>query len=808
MSNVIGGAPAAARSNVASCNTRRSPHSWDSETGLIRPARLAPPLVCVTWQEPGKPAQIVHHTDARPLLESWFRDLSKVHVGANIAFDCAVAIQAFPDLPFRQLVFVAYDDDRITDVLIRQQLIDIAAGIFRGSVTSKGKRFGFKYDLESLAERCAGMHLQKDAWRLSYEEFIDTPLAQWPARARVVQAEARVRLAALRDTLAQHQAIRATDRDDTAIKALEKQIEGLESMVASDTSRCTEYPLDDARAALAVYQAQEKHAHYLHNQYEQARGAFSFYLNSAWGLRTDGPGIEQLRKVIEEQKAEIDLELKELGLVKQDDTRDTKVAKRRMIAVCEREGLVLVRTDSHFADTKAAGEARAKAWASKGPALLAVMKSPEPAKPGAGASKEARATYREMRDAWVAAVKAAKAALKELTSCKTEDGFPCEPESDECVEHVCLDADACDYAGDEVLQHYAQRTTLGKQLSNDIPGLEGGILYPLHTRYGLAATGRSTSSKPNIQNQSKRPGFREAFVPRPGRIFIECDYPQLELYTLAQCCVTWVGFSKLADALNGGLDPHTAMAAQILKRPYEWCVANKKLKEVDNARQTAKVANFGFPGGLGVDSLIAFARKSYKVVLTPEDAKRLKDDWFAAWPEMRLYFERVNKLCEAGGGLANVETLFTRRMRGRATYCAACNNGFQALGADCAKRASYLIARACYAEPASPLFNSRINAFVHDEFIGETDDGPGAHDAAFELARLMRVGANQYLPDVPIPESKMAPVLMRRWYKQAESIFDASGRLVEWDPVLVGMIGAGKALAGRVGAQGAGRVLA
>ena len=68
--------------------------------------------------------------------------------------------------------------------------------------------------------------------------------------------------------------------------------------------------------------------------------------------------------------------------------------------------------------------------------------------------------------------------------------------------------------------------------------------------------------------------------------------------------------------------------------------------------------------------------------------------------------------------------------------------GFQALGSDCAKHAVRLVQRACYVEPTSPLFNSRLVAFVHDELIAETDDGPGMHDAAYEMCRLMAMGAN------------------------------------------------------------------
>lgn len=291
-----------------------------------------------------------------------------------------------------------------------------------------------------------------------------------------------------------------------------------------------------------------------------------------------------------------------------------------------------------------------------------------------------------------------------------------------------------------------------------------------------------------------RAGARECFIPRPGKVFFQADFPQLELYTLAQCCKTWLGSSRLADALNAGLDPHMQVAALILGITYDEAKARKSKshaenKSLENARQTGKVANFGFPGGLGIDSLISYAKKGYGVDLTRTKAKQLKDHWLKAWPEMQWYFARVNGFCEAGDGRATVETLFTKRTRGRASYCAACNNGFQALGADCAKAAWWEITKACYgAAPyeSSPLNGARIVAMVHDEFIGECDDDDRAHDVAHELARLMTVGANKYLPDVPIPVAKMEPLLMRRWSKKAEPCFSVDDRgerrLIPWSP--------------------------
>jgi hypothetical protein len=411
--------------------------AFDTETALIRPALLAPPLVVVTWQRPGLDPRIIHHTQAESTLREWLES-DAVIVGHNVAYDMAVIGQRFPAL--MPLIFKAYEDDRVTCTQIRQQLLDIAGGIYRGRHVGKGVYVREEYTLERLAKRCAGIELQKDAWRMSYAEFIDVPLTRWTARAIEVQAMARVRLALLE--------ARQVSRDEQ--KAHQKEIDGLRSMIDSPPDQCLRYPLEDARATLAVYQAQEKHAHpWLADQFRQSYAYFCLHLSSAWGLRTDSEGVEVLRKEVSEQLAEVEEHLKEIGLVRADGTRDTKAAKLRMIEICRREKIEIPRTDAHDAF--------------KGKPLEAF-----------------------------AEIAAAK-------KCKAADGSV--PRSvDECVEHVCLDEDACTRSEDDVLKEYAELSTLKKVLSNDVEALAKGVMWPVHTRYGLAETGRTTSSKPNIQN--------------------------------------------------------------------------------------------------------------------------------------------------------------------------------------------------------------------------------------------------------------------------------------------------------------------
>lgn len=646
-------------------------------------------------------------------------------MGHNVAYDTAVVCARFPQL--RRSVFDAYGEDRVTDTMIRQWLLDNAAGVLRGRLGEKGQWYEYKYTLEALAKRNAGMQLVKDGWRLSYGEFVDTPLENWPRRAREVQEAAQPRVAELERAI-------AAEIDDTRVKALSKERDGLVEMINGDPNRASEYPLDDARATLAVYLAQEAHSVYLADQFRQARAYFALHLSSTWGLRTDAKGVDILQREVQTAYNALELDLITLGLIRNDKkrTRDTKAAKTRMIRVCIEEGLPLRRTEAHAQEDE------------------------------------------------------------EKSKCRDAEGNKLPPGDERCTEHVCLDSEACSATDDDVLHDYSEATTLKKVLSNDVKALLQGILYPVHTHYGFAETGRTTSSRPNIQNVRKLPGIRECFVPRPGMVFVAADFPALEAYAWAQCCFTRLGRSKLAEALNAGLDPHLALAAQILGLSYKETkrryVAGDQ--EVADIRQLAKVGNFGFPGGMGAPKLLAAAKKQLnqtspglveRLGLDLERMKKLKEHWLATWPEAAPYFARIKSIGPPYPQKyrATVETLFTKRVRGNATYCAASNNDFQGLGADCAKEAAWRICRAQYVEPSSPLYNTRTVAFVHDEFLIEAPRET-AHEAAEALADTMVAGANTYLRDVPIPRAKLEPVIMNRWSKKAKPVL-RDGRLVPWE---------------------------
>jgi hypothetical protein len=245
----------------------------------------------------------------------------------------------------------------------------------------------------------------------------------------------------------------------------------------------------------------------------------------------------------------------------------------------------------------------------------------------------------------------------------------------------------------------------------------------------------------------------------------------------------------MAEYLNAGRICTAPSRAVILGTSYEVGEGGYDAGdvEIDDVRHLCKQGNFGLPGGLGIPKFEKLVRTNLKpeiiarLGINAARLKLLKEQWFATWPEMPHYFARVNALCDTDSGRTTVETLFTKRFRGNATYCAACNNGFQALGVDCAKEAD--VARSAveqYARPSSPLFNTRTVAFVHDEFVGEADED-SAPEAGERLADVMVEGANIYLPNVPIKRSKVKPLLMRRWSKKAKPLRGADGRLIPWE---------------------------
>jgi DNA polymerase-1 len=246
--------------------------SLDTETCLIEPGRLAPPLVCVSVADADN-YDLFHHTTARRIVEGLLCD-DYLLVGHNIAFDMCVIAAQWPDL--MPAIFDAYDDDRITDTGLREKLSHIAIGCYRGFRTFDEKTEKLGYSLEDLARRHLGVQLEKGDWQLRFGELRDVPLEWWPAEAR-------------------------------------------------------EYAIGDAVTTLVIWQRQEEDRNYLADEYRQARAAFWLQLMSCWGMIADPEGV---RAFAEKTQREYDAIAKDLvagGLMRLDGTRDVKAVQLRIV---------------------------------------------------------------------------------------------------------------------------------------------------------------------------------------------------------------------------------------------------------------------------------------------------------------------------------------------------------------------------------------------------------------------------------------------------------------------------------------------
>lgn len=168
----------------------------------------------------------------------------------------------------------------------------------------------------------------------------------------------------------------------------------------------------------------------------------------------------------------------------------------------------------------------------------------------------------------------------------------------------------------------------------------------IHTSYNqtVAATGRLSSSNPNLQNIPIRDEdgkeIRKAFIPDAGCTFLSADYSQIELRLMAHLSDD----ENLIESFNAGDDIHTATASKIFK---------VDMNSVDkDMRRKAKTANFGIIYGISAFGL------SERLDIPRSEAKQLIDDYFITYPKIKEYTDSVVQSAREKG---YVETLFGRR---------------------------------------------------------------------------------------------------------------------------------------------------
>jgi len=282
------------------------------------------------------------------------------------------------------------------------------------------------------------------------------------------------------------------------------------------------------------------------------------------------------------------------------------------------------------------------------------------------------------------------------------------------------------------------------------------------------------------------PGDREAWAPVLKRV-VGCEprealsRPLQKNMPVSELVVDKIRTSMTGDletAVEDGLWMTTVASVEVAGREEVFDLYEPKHEiAVFGGIVARDCANFGYPGGLGADKFVGYAKAMASVTITLERSKQIRNAWFRRWPEMQRYFEHVAMIA---GRLGEGVVISPRSgfVRGGLAFTQLANHYFQSLTATGAKDALWHVSRECYSDPGSPLWSCRPVIFAHDEILNEMPEDR-ASAAAERQTEVMIDVMKKWIPDIPI---KASAVLMRRWYKGAKPV-RRDGKLVPSKPV-------------------------
>ena len=253
---------------------------------------------------------------------------------------------------------------------------------------------------------------------------------------------------------------------------------------------------------------------------------------------------------------------------------------------------------------------------------------------------------------------------------------------------------------------------------------ETGRVHTCFNQAG-AATGRLSSSDPNLQNIPIRTELgreiRRAFIADPGHVLISADYSQIEFRVLAHLAEEEV----LIDAFRGGADFHEQTALRLF--------GENSGRDPHQLRATAKMVNYAVLYGKTAFTL------AKDINVPTQAAQEFIDAYFAGFPKVRGFIERTLAEARVSGF---VQTLYGRRrlvpelnsrngqMRAAAER-AATNHPIQGTAADIMKRAMIDVDRTI-----APMKDVRMILTVHDELLFEVPSGRAEEVAAAVQAAM------------------------------------------------------------------------
>ncbi|HAT2104742.1 TPA: DNA polymerase I [Legionella pneumophila] len=288
---------------------------------------------------------------------------------------------------------------------------------------------------------------------------------------------------------------------------------------------------------------------------------------------------------------------------------------------------------------------------------------------------------------------------------KTPTGQPSTAES-------VLQELAFDYRLPAVILEYRSLSKLVSTYIDALPKRINPKTHRVHTSYNqaVAATGRLSSSDPNLQNIPIRSEegrlIRTAFIAPEGSLIMAADYSQIELRIMAHLSQD----DNLLRAFANGWDIHAATASEIFQTNLE-AVSKEQ-------RRRAKAVNFGLIYGMSAFGL------AKQIGVERQDAQHYIDTYFRRYPKVLEYMERTRKQAHQ---LGYVETLFGRRlylpeinsrnlMRQKAAERTAINGPMQGTAADIIKKTMLAVSSW---EHSQKNPSAKMIMQVHDELVFE-----------------------------------------------------------------------------------------
>lgn len=718
----------------------------DLETHLIQPGLVAPPIVCGSIAEPsvveehvGKKINLHGALLDKPRARRAFSDVlaneQYTLCGANIAYDLLCFAHSIardgqgedymPDIfnafDRERTIVRGYCDGRVFDVQMAESLHAIAQGELGidprtgKSIMNDAGRRG-RYSLKVVTSQVLNRDDAKvnDRFRLRYAELEPMPIEEWPHEARTYPVDDAINT--LEVALAQAGHLPSSWPHDWR----EVIVDG---RPATYCAGCRQYMMSGGPGPDCMRVQRRRN---LHDLSRQTYAWWALHLSSSWGFHVDQAGVDKLEAKWCGDRTEEMAPYVAAGLVRADGSENQAVLKK-MVAVAygATDGCPNCAATGKVPSEKTEG--RTKVNCPECDASGYFLPPTVPRAPAGGIGKD-RGVLQESGDELLMAYE------------KTGEGDKIKS----TYIPLLRSARPCTRCG---------HSGYGKDKHVEGCPADAFREVPLIPRpNAIVETGRCSYEK-GLHGLPRKGGVRECLTARPGYVFSSEDFTAGELVTHAQNCIYVVGYSKLAEALNLGLDAHLALAGTMTGRDYEEMKRLKKTgdKRAADDRQAAKAANFGFPGGMaeltftvkkrsdpdlftacvngnskrkgvvGYEGLrtcvlmdgaeaCGLEGKVYEYNNNPcsptcvaclRASKRLREFWFRQWPENNPrdgYFAIIKRLVKNVGpsGTAELTHHHTKRIRGGVQFTDGANGLFQGLLADAAKDAYCQITRECY----------------------------------------------------------------------------------------------------------------